>query len=319
MNEMKWGVLSTGRIAEQFARDMQAVSGATILGATSRTLKNAKAYAQRHGLPKVYSDTNEMLGDPHIDAIYIATPHTLHVQNTLDAIAAGKHVLCEKPIAISPAELTGLIDTARASSVYVMEAMWTWFLPAIRMATQWVNEGRIGKLVQIKADFGYPQRPYSPEMRVYNKDLGGGCMLDMGIYPVALLWHFLRRDPLSIQAVGRHAPNGVEDDVAVLLDYGDCTATIATSFRTKLNNWAYLIGEDGYITIPDFWCARECLLYEIDTLREHFKDKRTTIGLNFETQAMIDDIRNGKTESDVVTLDDSMQFQRTIERILQAL
>ena len=319
MNAIRWGVLSTGRIAEQFASDFAFVDRGILRGATSRTIENARDFVNRHGLERLYDDYAAMLADPDIDAVYVATPHSVHAENMLAAIRAGKAVLCEKPITLTPAELAGVIAAAQNASVYVMEAMWTWFLPAIQKAVSWVEDGRIGKLVQIKADFGYPQRPYSPDSRVYDVRLGGGALLEMGIYPVALLWRLLGRQPETITGAARFAPNGVEDDLSAVLDYGDCIATIGTSFRSKMRNWAYLIGEDGYIAIPDFWRARDCLLFELDTLKDSFADGRTSIGLNFETQAVTDDLLADRTESAVVPLTASLGIQETMADILAAV
>ncbi len=315
MKTIRWGVLSTGRIAHQFAQDFASVERGKIAGATSRTAANARAYANRYGIGKVYPNYRALLEDSNIDAVYIATPHSLHLENTLAAIEAGKSVLCEKPITTNAEDCERILTAARDRSVFVMEAMWTWFLPAIRRAKRWFEDGRIGKLVQIKADFGYPQRPYAANRREFDAQLGGGALLEMGIYPVALLWLMLGRQPDRLEVVSKYAPNGVEDDLGVLLDYGDVIATIGTSFRCKLQNWAYLIGEDGYIAIPDFWRASECRLFELDDLKDKFADGRSSIGLNFETQAVIDDLLAGKTESEIVSLSDSLAFQRTMQTI----
>ncbi|MEO0577473.1 MAG: Gfo/Idh/MocA family oxidoreductase [Pseudomonadota bacterium] len=318
MSRIRWGVLSTGRIAEQFAHDLAFVDNAQLVGATSRTRANAQAFAERHGGIPVFDDYAAMLAAPDIDAVYVATPHTLHAGNTLDAVAAGKAVLCEKPFTTTPAELEPVIDAARQRGTYVMEAMWTWFLPAIRRAKAWIDAGRIGRIVQIKADFGYPQRPYSPDMRVYDARLGGGALLEMGVYPVALLWLLLGRHPERINVMAKFAPNGVEDDLTAILDYGDCTATIGTSFRAKLQNWAYVIGEDAYIAIPDFWRTHECVLFDLDKPVDQFHDGRKSLGLNYETQAVTDDLLAGRTESSIVSLDDSLNIQRLMAAIRAA-
>lgn len=315
MNKVAWGVHSTGRIAHQFAQDIAHVKHTSIAGAYSRTKRNAQSFAREYDVPTVYDSYAQMLEDPTINAVYIASPHTLHLQNVVDAVRAGKAVLCEKPLVTSVSECQHLIDQTRDTSGYVMEAMWTYFLPAIRKAMSWFEEGRIGQLVHIKADFGYPQRPYSPERREYDASLAGGAALEMGIYPVALAWLFLKRQPDSIQLLSKHAPNGVEDDVSALFDYGDCVATLGTSFRTKLQNWAYIIGENGYIAIPDFWRATSCHLYELDTCVASFDDGRTTLGLNYETQSVVDDLLAGRRESPVMPLSASLAFQTTLENL----
>lgn len=312
---IRWGILSTGRIAQWFVEDFASVGNGQVVAVASRSLQSAQSFASRHGIGSAYGDYHEMLADPDVDVVYIGTPHTLHHQNCLDALSAGKAVLCEKPMTVSPAKCRSLRASAQQTGVYLMEAMWTWFLPAIRKAREWVAEGRIGTLRHIKADFGYPVLPYDPGRREYDAALGGGCLLEMGIYPVALAWLFSGRDPLSLQVTSKFAPNGVEDDLTVIFDYGDATATLATSFRCKLQNWAYIIGDEGYVAIPDFWRASECRLYELDTMVERFEDGRAGRGFSFEAEAVGRDLLAGKPESEIVTLRDSQVFQNHMDGI----
>jgi predicted dehydrogenase len=195
-----------------------------------------------------------------------------------------------------------------------MEAMWTYFLPAIRKALEWVEQGRIGKLRQIKADFGFPKLPFDPQQREYNADLAGGCLLEMGIYPVALAWLFLHQDPVDLRVVAHRAPNGVEDDVVMVFDYGEesegVVATLGTSFRSKLHNWAYIIGEESYIAIPNFWHASECLLYQLDTCVDHFEDGRSSLGFNYETIASNEDILAGRQQNNIMPWETTMRLQQ---------
>ena len=256
-DKVRWGIVSTARITHQFVQDLEFVPNGEAVAVSSRSRESADAFSRQYGIPRAYPDYARMLEDPDVDAVYIATPHTLHYRNTLDAIAARKHVLCEKPFTVGVDESRRLFHLAEQSSVFVMEAMWTYFLPAIRKAQEWIGEGRIGRVRQVKADFGYPLLPFGANRREYDAELGGGCLLEMGIYPVAIAWLFLQQDPDDIQVIARKAPNGVEDDVQMLFNYGDnengCSATLGTSFRSKLQNWTYIIGEEAYIAIPDFW------------------------------------------------------------------
>ena len=301
MKKVRWGIVSTGRITHQFVRDFEYVENGDVLAVASRRQESADAFAQQYGIARAYSSYGQMLRDPDIDAVYIATPHTLHFQNAVDAIGARKHILCEKPFTVGASDSRKLFRLAEQSSVFVMEAMWTYFLPAIRKAQDWVAEGRIDRLRQVKADFGYPLLPFDPDRREYDARLGGGCLLEMGIYPVAIAGLFIGGEPDTIKVVARKAPNGVEDDVQMLFDYGDndsgCSATLATSFRSKLQNWAYLIGEEGYIAIPDFFRAGECYLYHLDQCIEHFQDGRKSLGFNYETTAVNEDILAGRQQN----------------------
>lgn len=184
--KVRWGSLSTGRITHRFVQDFAFVPNGEVVAVASRSQEAADAFAARHGIPRAYAGYQRLLDDPQIDVVYVATPHTLHFRNTADAFRAGKHVLCEKPFTVGAPESRSLFRLAEQSSVFVMEGMWTWFLPAIRQALEWVRQGRIGALRHIQADFGYPLLPFDPVRREYNAELAGGCLLDMGIYPVAL-------------------------------------------------------------------------------------------------------------------------------------
>ena len=176
---VRWGILSTANISHQFARDFAHADGGALVAVASRSLEKAQAFAERHGIARAYGCYGELLADPELDAVYVSTPHTLHYSNCLAAIAAGKAVLCEKPMTVTPQEARALVAAAASANVYLMEAMWTWFLPAIRRALAWVEAGHIGRLRQVQADFGFPM-PFDASSRVYARELGGGCLLDMG-------------------------------------------------------------------------------------------------------------------------------------------
>ena len=310
----RWGIVSTGRIAHQFAQDFEFVENGELWAVSSRSQAAADKFAAQYQVSRAYSSYADMLQDENVDAVYIATPHNNHYQNTLDAIAAGKAVLCEKPITVNAEECIEVTRRATEAGVYLMEAMWTYFLPAIQKARQWVKEGRIGHVLHIKADFGYPL-PYNPQRREYNVENAGGCLLDMGIYPVALAWYFLQQDPDSMQTLARMAPNGVENDVVTVWNYPHSVATLATSFHAKLQNWAYIIGEEGYIAIPDFWRANECQLFELDTKVDQFNDPRKSLGFNYEATAVGEDLAEGRLQSQTVPLSTSLRFQEHMERV----
>jgi predicted dehydrogenase len=321
--KVRWGLVSTGRITHQFVQDFAFVPNGEVVAVASRTQETADAFAAQYGIPRAYAGYERLLDDPDVDAVYIASPHSLHFRDTAAAIQARKHVLCEKPFTVSAREARNLFRMAEQSSVFVMEAMWTWFLPAVRRALEWVEEGRIGPVRQVKADFGYPVLPYDPDRREYNTELAGGCLLELGIYPVAIALLFLQRDPDAIQVIARKAPNGVEDDLQMLFDYGDndsgCSATLAASYRSKLQNWAYIIGEESYIAIPDFWRAGECRLYHLDECVERFEDGRESLGFNFEATAAGEDILQGRQQNRIMNWNATVRFQEHMERVRHLL
>jgi predicted dehydrogenase len=317
-NPIRWGILSTARISHQFARDFAHAAGGELLAVASRSTDKARDFAAQYGIPRAYGDYSDLLADADIDAVYVSTPHTLHLPNSLAVIAAGKAVLCEKPLTVNPEQARALVGAAESSGAYLMEAMWTWFLPAIRTALAWMETGRIGRLLHVKADFGYPM-PYDPAARVYAAELAGGCLLDMGIYPIALAWLFTRQDPRRIDAWAHFAPNGVEDDVLMHFDYGDCQASLASSFRCKLPNTAWIVGEEGLIRIPRFWRARECSLYRLDERIDHFVDQRDGQGFEFEIEAVNRDLRDGLKQSRTMTWADSIRFQEHLAGVFREM
>lgn len=314
MTTVRWGIVGAGRIAHTFAADAACAGNADVVAVAARRKASAAEFATRHGIAVAYGGYDALYADPAVDAVYVATPHTLHLANAGDALRAGKAVLCEKPLTVSAAECEALIATAAETGGYLMEAMWTWFLPAVVTARDWVAAGRIGDLLHIRAEFGYPLE-FAPDRREYDADLGGGCLLEMGVYPVAIARYFAGRPPAKVSARAHFAPNGVEDDVVALFDYGDLTASVATSFRCKLPNRAAVIGSDAWIEIPDFWRASECHLHALDERVDSFSDRRRGTGFEFQIAAVGRDLLEGRRESATVPLSASLAFQRDMETI----
>ena len=313
---IKWGIIGAGRIARTFATDIQYSGNASLQGIASRQVDPAKVFAEEFSVPNYYGSYAAMLADPAIDAVYIATPHSHHRDQSIAALNAGKHVLCEKPATVTGAELEDVITVAKQQGRYFMEGMWTFFMPVIQKTKRWVDEGRIGQLCHVKADFGFPL-PYDPNLREYNNQLAGGCLLEMGIYPIAMAWLFLQKDPSS-QSVWHHrAGNGVEDDVVILNTYGSnaATAQLTTSFRCKLNNYLTLIGTEGTITIADYWAAREARLYKGHECIDRIIEDREHQGFNHQIEQVSCEILAGQLRPSVVSWEDSRAFQRHIENI----
>ncbi|MGB0134903.1 Gfo/Idh/MocA family protein [Dokdonella sp.] len=312
--KVRWGVVGAGRIAHQFAADFSHVNNAELVAVAARDETRAREFARQWSIPSAYSGYQPLYEAADVDAIYIATPHTLHLEQATAALRAGKAVLCEKPITVSAEECRQLIAEAARQQRYLAEAMWTLFLPAIRQAKAWVAEGRIGTLTQVSADLGYPM-PYSPKGREYDPVLGGGALLDMGIYPITMALQFFPDDPQSMHSAAHYAENGVEDHVSMLWNFGSASATLSTSFRSKLPNTASIIGTEGHIRIPDFWRARECSLFRLDDRIDQFYDGRKGSGFEFEIQSVSEDIAAGCLSSALVPTQASLRTQILMDRI----
>ncbi len=314
MDKIKWGILGPGIIAHEFVQDFQQVTNGVVHAVASRSGERAQSFAASYDIPQVYDRYEQLYTDPEIDAIYIATPHTFHFEQSRQALDAGKAVLCEKPLTEEIKSSETLIRRAQSKGLYLMEGMWTYFLPAIQKAREWIDEGRIGPVWHIKSSFGYPV-PYDEKSRYYNPKLAGGCLLDMGIYNVAMAQLFIGKAIHSIHSQIHKAPTGVENDVLTQIDYGDASATLHSAFRCKLHNHLYIIGEKGYIDIHDFWRARGCKLYEGENLIDSFDDQRKGNGFEYQIEAVNNDLLSGKLESAIVTHEMSLAFQKVMERI----
>ncbi|MFT5676328.1 MAG: putative dehydrogenase [Paraglaciecola sp.] len=316
--KIRWGVIGAGRIAHTFCKDMAFCEHAELSAIAARSLQSAQNFADIYAVDKAYGAYQHLYDDPQIDAIYIATPHNFHFAQAKASLLAGKHVLVEKPITVSAQQCAELIALAKAQNCFLMEAMWSYFLPTIIKAKLWFDEGRIGNIVHIKADFGYPVA-YVPGDRMYEPTLNGGCLLDMGIYPLALAQYFLCQQPISSSYSSHFASTGVEDDLIILADYSEARATLATSFRAKLQNSAYIIGDKGYIDIPNFWRADRCSLFAMDSKVDEFIDERKGSGFEFQIDAASEAIKLGKRETELMPHSLSLDLQKQMDSIRGAI
>lgn len=312
--KVRWAILGAGNIAKAFVLDFPFMQNAELVAVAARNKSKAQQFAIEHLIPQAM-DYEELYHSREIDAVYIATTHNFHLEHSLQCIRSGKAVLCEKPVTVNDRQFRELAAAARENKVFLMEAMWTWFLPAITRAREWVQQGRIGELKVIQADFSFPSE-FKPEGRLYNPQLAGGALLDIGIYPIAFTDFFMGRKPDSITASGSLTSTGVDERVGILLEYGDVSATLYASIVTRMNNKACLFGTGGRIEIPEFWKAGKAGLYNDEgQLVEEFRDDRVSRGFIFEMQHANDRILAGKTESEVVSFEASNRIQEIMKTV----
>jgi dihydrodiol dehydrogenase / D-xylose 1-dehydrogenase (NADP) len=315
MKEIGWGIVGLGNIAHSFAADFQFSTGGKLVAAASRSLSSAQSFCQEYGIKHAYGSYDELMEDPLVDVVYIATPHHLHHQNTIDAIQSGKAVVCEKPITTNAEDCKNLIKVAKHADQYLMEAMWTYFLPAVRKALEWINEGKIGRLKHIKADFGF-KAPYDANGRLFNPKLAGGALLDIGIYPIALTWLIMRQKPIRMQVDAKHAPTGVDTEEKMLFEFQDgVRAELSASLSHSFPNDAIIIGTQGQIRLPKFYMAKECLLYRNEKLIDRCFDESDAIGYNCEVNAVNRDLLEGRKESEIMPLGFSLQLQQIMDEV----
>ena len=315
MKKIKWGIISTGNIANSFARDFKYVQNGEIHAVASRSKEKAREFAVRYGINNAYGSYEDLFLDKEIDAVYVATPHNFHLDNAAKAMKSGKAVLCEKPITINSQELSQLMDIAKSTNMYLMEAMWMYFLPAIKKAKSWIDEGKIGKVDYVKADFGFKANA-EKELRLFDPELAGGALLDIGIYPIALSCLVYNQLPKKISVSSKKKDSGVDMTETMILEYASGeTASLSVTLLYDMPNEALIVGDEGYISIPDFFKAKECFLYKGKVVVDHFTDQSECVGYTYEVESVNRDLLEGKMQSDLMPLSASMMLQEIMDNI----
>ena len=253
-----WGILGTGRAAGEFARGLRYVRGADLVAVGSRSAEKANRFARMSGARRACASYEQLVADPAVDVVYVATPLALHMSHCLLALEAGKAVLCEKPFTASAEEALRVIVFARERRLFCMEAMWMHFLPAMQKAMELIRAGAIGEPRMLTADFGIPVK-FDPENRVFNLALGGGAMMDLGVYPLALAWR-LFGEPEKVDAMSNFAVTGVDEQSSAMIRYsGGEIALLAATLTGYAANEAVVVGTEGRITIHEPLCRPDQL------------------------------------------------------------
>ncbi len=313
---IRWGVLGPGKIAKVFARELKKLPDAKITAVGSRSLNRAKEYAEEWGVERVYGGYEELVADPEIDIVYIATPHPFHKDNAMLCLNAGKPVLCEKPFTINTAEARAVVDLAREKKLFLMEAMWTRFLPAIAQTRKWIAEGAIGEPRMIVADFGF-RAGLNPEGRLFNLDLGGGALLDVGVYAVSMASMILGGDaPVEIKGSAHIGETGVDEQSGMLVRYPEGKlAILSCAVRTSTPQEARIFGTEGQIVLHSgFWCCKKATLKAGDreeTSEVEFEGR----GYDYQAAEAMRCLREGKLESDIMPLDESLTIMKTLDEL----
>ncbi|MGD0753446.1 MAG: Gfo/Idh/MocA family oxidoreductase [Bacteroidales bacterium] len=312
--KVRWAILGAGQIANQFASDFKNVRNADLIAVASSDIKRAKTFAARYNIH--YALTyDELYNSELVEAVYVATTHNFHFEHTLACMQHGKAVLCEKPITINDAEFKKLAAFANEKQVFLMEAMWTYFLPAMKKVKDWIEEGRIGSIQLIQADFSFLAE-YNPLARLFNPMMAGGALLDVGIYPIAFSLFFMNRKPDEVKVSAILGDSKVDEFVGMIFKFGDVSALLFSSLRFNSLNKGIIAGDKGYIEIPDFYKAASAQLYNSEhQLVESYGDQRTTLGYNYEIQEVTDCILNNSLESKIVTLARSNELQEIMTEI----
>jgi predicted dehydrogenase len=307
--EIRWGIVGPGRIAENLVKDFDVVDGARVVAVASRSLDRAEAFARRHGVDRAYGSYAEIMADPDVDVLYLATPHPQHHPLALAALDAGKALLVEKAFTATTAGAGEVIERARAAELFVMEAMWTRFQPAVVALRELVAEGAIGEVRSVQADLGVT-REYDPGDRLFDLALGGGALLDLGVYVVSFA-HMVLGTPARVVAAGSLFPSGADAEASLLLDHGDGrTATLMTSLRNALPGQARVFGTTGWIDVlPRFHHPTTIVLHRAGAEPETITRPTLGAGYAHELIEVNECLRAGRTESAVMPLADTLAVQ----------
>lgn len=325
---VRWGVVGPGRIAAGVVRDLADVPGGVLHAVASRSLDRAKAFADEHGAAVAYGSYAELLADPDVDVVYVSTPHRQHHGVALAAVEAGKHLLVEKAFTVTLAGAQQVVDAARARGVFVMEAMWTRFQPAVVRLRELLADGAVGEVRSVRADLGL-RVPYDPTDRLWDPAQGGGALLDLGVYPTSWLQMVLGGVPSSLEVAGVLGPEGVgavDAESTLLWRTEDGRHGVATcSLLSPLPGQAAVFGTEGWIEVPPrFHHPGRIVVHRTAGGRsvessEEVVLPATGTGYSHELDEVHRCLAAGLTESATMPLDDTLAVMSVLEQALHAL
>lgn len=318
MKTIRWGILACGKIAKKFAADLKLVGDGELVAVASRDIERAKQFAAEYPAKHIFGTYEELVNCDEVDAIYVASPHSHHHEHTMLCLKHGKAVLCEKAFAINQHQAKEMIDLAREKKVFLMEALWTRFLPHYLKVREMIEEGKLGELKGVLANFGFkPPEPVSP--RLFEPSLGGGSLLDIGIYPVFLAQSILGV-PDSITAKMDPAATGVDEQCSMVFHYKNgMTASLFSTLASNLETDADIFGTQGRIRLTNrFYEPSATIQYYPDIITSRTIipiEKEPGWGYQHEIRHVNECLQKGLTESPMWTLDDTLNLMKTLDAV----
>lgn len=311
---INWGIIGLGSIAHKFAKDLLTINGAKLYAVASRSQKKADDFKEQYQATKAYNSYKALAKDPNIDAVYIATPHALHMENTLLCLENNIAVLCEKPFAMNTSEVDIMIAKAKEKNVLLMEALWTYFLPHYQYVLDAIKNKTHGKLLKIESDFGF-YRAFNDSARLFNKSLGGGSLLDIGIYPIFTALSTLGI-PKTIKANATFFKNGADSTCNMVFDYENGETTILkSSLIEDTPTEAIFYFENGILKINTMFHQPSTVSIIINGKEDIVDFNYNTIGYNYEAIHFNELIRNGKIESPIMSFEFSKQLIKLLDDV----
>ena len=302
----RWGILGPGNIAAKFAAGVAALDDQEVVAVGSRTQASADRFADRFDIRRRHVGYEALVADPEVDAIYVATPHSFHREHTFLALEYEKHVLCEKPFAINAGEAQEMVHAARDMKLFLMEAMWSRFLPIIVEMRRLIADGAIGTVQMIQADFGF-RASFNPASRLFDPALGGGALHDVGVYPVSLATMLLG-EPDRIAAVAALGATGIDENTGMVFGYpGGEVALLATTVRASTLQEAIILGSTGSIRVHSpWWVGNTLTLQRAGHDPELFVRPFIANGYSHEAMEVASCVRAGRLESENMSWEESL-------------
>lgn len=313
---IRWGIIGTGQIAKHFANGLKAVADAELVAVGSRALDTANVFGDAFDVPSRYGSYAELVADPAVDVVYVSTPHQDHVASTILCLEAGKPVLCEKPFAINVGEAQQMVDLAREKGLFLMEAMWTRYRPTMVKVRELIASGAIGEPRFLTATIGW-KSAFNPEFRLFNPDLGGGALLDGGVYPVSFASMVLGT-PSTIASAASLGETGVDEQEAIALGYpSGAVAALGVTIQANPISIGLILGTEGRIEVHHDWHRPEGLTftpYGGESVRFDYPQTEGN-GYQYEAIEVARCLREGLLESPVMPLDETLAIMATMDTL----
>lgn len=313
--KIKWGIIGTGQIARKFAEGLQSVSNGELYAVASRTQETAVHFAIDFKAEKAYGSYEELAKDSKVDVVYIATPHNLHCENTLMCLENGRNVLCEKPFAVNGKEVRKMIAKAKEKNLFLMEALWSRFIPHIIKAKEIIDSGELGEIKFLTCDFGL-NSPFNPNHRHYNRELIGGSLLDIGIYPVFLSL-FLLGKPKTIQSLAILGSTQVDISCSMTFQYEkELMVVLYSTFKAQTDVVAKIYGTKGILEFDRWWfCPAKIYRTTDNGEKELIPIEITGNGYNYEAEEVGKCLLEGKKQSNLFSWENSLELIDTLDFI----
>ena len=311
----KWGILGAARIAGKFVEGLKILPNAERYAIAARSLERAEAFKEKHGFVKAFGSYEEMLADPELDIVYIATTNNLHFEHTMMCLEAGKAVLCEKPFASDLSQVEQMVNKAREKNVFLMEALWSRFIPSMIQFKEMVENGAIMRPLLLQCNFGFIS-PFDPHKRIYDPVLGGGSIPDIGIYPIFTAMYLFGK-PESIEVMSVAAPTGTDWTTSILFKHKKKEISMLTSsFEMILDNEARVYGEGGYLKLHSMFHMPTRLLLRTNNGQEtDIPLNHTGNGYNYEAEEVMNCLDKGLIESPGLPHAFSIELMKVMEEV----